>query len=105
MIHHVNKASGIIFSLGLALQTMSDDNSEEEEELESRNAPDSHVSSLYAKRKENPSLPDTVKVLTTDEGGKVYLVGTAHFSEKSQEDVSQVVQSIPFESKVVVVLR
>lgn len=46
--------------------------------------------SLYVKRKENPVLPNTVRLLTTDEGGKVYIVGTAHFSESSQEDVSQV---------------
>lgn len=67
----------------------SDEYSEEDEQESNYNnavvAP-----SLYVKRKENPVLPDTVKVLTTDEGGKVYLVGTAHFSEQSQEDVSQV---------------
>lgn len=35
-------------------------------------------------------LPDTVSLLTTPEGGKVYLVGTAHFSMESQEDVAKV---------------
>lgn len=35
-------------------------------------------------------LPSTVTVLDTPDGGKVYLVGTAHFSIKSQEDVSRV---------------
>lgn len=35
-------------------------------------------------------LPSTVTVLDTPDGGKVYLVGTAHFSLQSQEDVSRV---------------
>lgn len=35
-------------------------------------------------------MPSTVTVLDTPDGGKIYLVGTAHFSIKSQEDVSRV---------------
>lgn len=35
-------------------------------------------------------LPSTVTVLDAPDGGKVYLVGTAHFSIQSQEDVSRV---------------
>lgn len=35
-------------------------------------------------------LPDTVTELTSKEGVKVYLVGTAHFSLESQEDVAKV---------------
>lgn len=35
-------------------------------------------------------LPDTVTVLDGPNGAKVYLVGTAHFSHKSQQDVSEV---------------
>lgn len=35
-------------------------------------------------------LPSTVTVLDAPDGGKVYLVGTAHFSLQSQEDVSKV---------------
>lgn len=34
------------------------------------------------------NLPPTVSVLTTPYKSKVYLVGTAHFSEESQDDVS-----------------
>ena len=66
---------------------------EEEEDIAEGNnvINNATVPSLYVRRKPNPSLPDTVRVLTTDEGGKVYLVGTAHFSERSQEDVSQVI--------------
>lgn len=36
------------------------------------------------------NLPDTVQLLTTPNGSKVYLVGTAHFSLESQDDVSKV---------------
>lgn len=35
-------------------------------------------------------LPSTVTVLNAPDGGKVYLIGTAHFSLQSQEDVSRV---------------
>lgn len=35
-------------------------------------------------------LPKTCTVLTTPSGATVYLVGTAHFSRESQEDVIQV---------------
>lgn len=35
-------------------------------------------------------LPHTVTVLDAPDGGKVYVVGTAHFSQESQEDVSRV---------------
>ena len=35
-------------------------------------------------------LPNTVTVLKTPEGGKCYVVGTAHFSLESQNDVSKV---------------
>ncbi|XP_054164110.1 traB domain-containing protein-like [Oppia nitens] len=37
-------------------------------------------------------FPDTVTVLEGPNGAKVYLVGTAHFSEKSQQDVSHTIR-------------
>lgn len=40
------------------------------------------------------NLPSTVTLLTTNAGSKVYLVGTAHFSEESQDDVSQVMRNV-----------
>lgn len=43
-------------------------------------------------RKTNPELPETVTTLKTDEGSVVYLVGTAHFSLESQEDVAKTIQ-------------
>ena len=42
------------------------------------------------RRESNPVLPDTVTVLESGLGCKVYVVGTAHFSTESQEDVSKV---------------
>lgn len=35
-------------------------------------------------------FPDTVSVLKAFNGSVVYLVGTAHFSNESKEDVAQV---------------
>lgn len=42
----------------------------------------------------NNGLPSTVTVLDAPDGGKVYLVGTAHFSVESQEDVAKVIQEV-----------
>ncbi|XP_076758121.1 traB domain-containing protein isoform X2 [Xylocopa sonorina] len=39
-------------------------------------------------------LPETVKLITTPEGGKLYLVGTAHFSVDSQNDVSTIIRAV-----------
>lgn len=36
------------------------------------------------------TFPDTVAVLKASNGSVIYLVGTAHFSKESQEDVAQV---------------
>lgn len=40
------------------------------------------------------NLPTTVTLLTSPNGSKVYVVGTAHFSEKSQNDVSTVIRNV-----------
>lgn len=42
------------------------------------------------KRQEKPTLPSTVTELATEEGSKVYVVGTAHFSDSSKRDVVKV---------------
>lgn len=49
-------------------------------------------SCLENKKEESASfdLPETVSRLTNEYGSEVYLVGTAHFSLESQEDVSRV---------------
>ncbi|XP_076220964.1 traB domain-containing protein isoform X2 [Nomia melanderi] len=39
-------------------------------------------------------LPETVELLTTPYGAKLYLVGTAHFSIESQNDVSMIIQAV-----------
>ena len=39
---------------------------------------------------ENPELPETCTMLTTSQGAKIFIVGTAHFSRSSHEDVSTV---------------
>lgn len=41
---------------------------------------------------EELDLPTTVTVLTGPEDGKVYLVGTAHFSHQSNEDVAETIR-------------
>ncbi|XP_037281934.2 traB domain-containing protein [Rhipicephalus microplus] len=51
-----------------------------------------HRMAVKRVRKENPELPETVTVLKTQEGSVVYLVGTAHFSLESQEDVAKTIQ-------------
>lgn len=40
------------------------------------------------------NLPETVKLLKTKEGSKVYVVGCSHFSRKSQDDVSLVIRNV-----------
>lgn len=37
-----------------------------------------------------PTFPDSVSILKASNGSVVYLVGTSHYSEESQEDVAQV---------------
>lgn len=40
------------------------------------------------------NLPPTVVMLRNEVGSKVYLVGTAHFSRESQDDVSLVIRNV-----------
>ena len=68
-----------------------EDNSElDQEERSQPNMQDVPYPSSYVQRIANPELPETVSVLRTPDGGTVYVVGTAHFSENSQEDVAKV---------------
>uniref|UniRef100_A0A670JBN3 Selenoprotein O n=1 Tax=Podarcis muralis TaxID=64176 RepID=A0A670JBN3_PODMU len=46
------------------------------------------------RRKQKPSLPSTVTELSTEEGSKVYVVGTAHFSDSSKRDVVKTIQEV-----------
>ena len=43
------------------------------------------------KRQKKPAIPSTVTELNTEDGSKVYVVGTAHFSDSSKKDVVKVV--------------
>ncbi|KAG1702086.1 TraB domain-containing protein [Nymphon striatum] len=45
-------------------------------------------------RNNNPELPSTVTKLMTKDGAPVYIVGTAHFSIESQEDVSKTIRQV-----------
>ncbi|XP_068719096.1 traB domain-containing protein-like isoform X2 [Montipora capricornis] len=48
----------------------------------------------HFRRSSSPELPDTVTKLETVDGCKVYLVGTAHFSKESQDDVEKTIQAV-----------
>lgn len=56
-----------------------------------------HVSNikLYKSIEEfDENLPSTVALLRNEYGSKVYIVGTAHFSRESQDDVSLVIRNV-----------
>lgn len=42
----------------------------------------------------NNELPKTVELIVTPDGDNVYVIGTAHFSLKSQDDVSLVIRNV-----------
>lgn len=42
------------------------------------------------RRRERPNLPRTVTQLVAEDGSRVYVVGTAHFSDDSKRDVVKV---------------
>lgn len=49
----------------------------------------------------NQNLPETVTLLRMPNNVSIYLVGTAHFSEKSQEDVANVIRNVKPKNVVV----
>lgn len=53
----------------------------------------------------NENLPETVTLLRMPNKCNVYLVGTAHFSEKSQEDFANVIRNVRPKTVVVEVSR
>jgi len=71
----------------------SDDDYETDESIEfpekGPSPPDSLVIDNF-----DEHLPETVSLLRTPKGAKVYLVGTAHFSIESQDDVSKVIRNV-----------
>ena len=66
-----------------------DEGEEEDEEDDDDDVP---YPGLRLERNPNPELPETVTLLKTEDGGSVYIVGTAHFSQQSQEDVAKVTE-------------
>ncbi|KAJ9591614.1 hypothetical protein L9F63_001828, partial [Diploptera punctata] len=60
---------------------------------EKANIPSSGILDTYDASIDS-NLPETVALLTTPEGSKVYLVGTAHFSLESQNDVAKIIQAV-----------
>lgn len=62
------------------------------EDTENSNGPLYDLQQRESTRIINPVLPKTVDVIQTPNGCTVYLVGTAHFSVESQNDVSKVIQ-------------
>jgi hypothetical protein len=74
-------------SLGSGVESDVEDTSSEEKPSEPSKAP---APLLNYDPTIDTKLPHTVSLLRTPDGGKVYLVGTAHFSVESQEDVSKV---------------
>ena len=70
------------------------DDEDEDEEHEIPTLPTFHHMRSRRINLDNLKLPETCTVLTTNRGGKVFLVGTAHFSKESQNDVVTVVQGV-----------
>jgi len=79
-----------------------------------RNVDDVADKSLKIKKKYDSTiddnLPETVTVLTAQNGGKLYLIGTAHFSVESQNDVSKVIILyisfyINFENNIIFIIK
>ncbi|XP_053680128.1 traB domain-containing protein [Anopheles nili] len=91
-------------SVNMSLSETSTTNSQEEKDsrdttanvsqLPAESGSDSAIP-LYATLEEfDRNLPETVTLLTKPDGTKVYLVGTAHFSESSQRDVALVMRNV-----------
>ena len=88
----ISASTGLLY-----LSSEDEEESDGEKYLEDGNNPTQQIGepvflmpSLRVERTENPDLPDTVTHLTTEEGANVYLIGTAHLSEESQQDVAKV---------------
>ncbi|XP_054710031.1 traB domain-containing protein-like isoform X2 [Uloborus diversus] len=75
----------------------SEEESDLEDETDELGQPELYPSAIkwqFRSKISEQDLPETVTVLTTNEGSKVYVVGTAHFSTESQEDVSRTIRAV-----------
>lgn len=78
-------------SMASGLESDVEDN---DSETELKEPPEPVITELSYDATIDKNLPDTVTLLTTPEGSKVYLVGTAHFSKESQEDVAKIIRAV-----------
>ncbi|KAK3578765.1 hypothetical protein CHS0354_035672 [Potamilus streckersoni] len=77
-----------------ALYDYSDDfESGEESDIEDNAEAPTMEHILFSDQPSDLDLPSTVTVLETDWGSRVYIVGTAHFSLESQEDVAKTIKA------------
>lgn len=84
-------------SSGIKTESDSDPSSEKSDNLyEIVDSDESSNNSSVAQLNDDfdSQLPETVTLLRHPNGAKVYLVGTAHFSRESQEDVSKVIRNV-----------
>jgi len=76
------------------LRSESDDYESDNSIEVSPKTPSPHLPDPLIVENFDENLPSTVTLLTTPDGVKVYLVGTAHFSIESQDDVSTVIRNV-----------
>lgn len=80
-------------SQGSDSERNSDNNFEEitnSEEL----SPEQKQNTVLTIEEFDQNLPETVTLIYGQNGSKIYLVGTAHFSQESQNDVAKVIQMV-----------
>lgn len=78
-------------------QRINDDSEEEEDDDEGVEDEEEKEKSFVDQmtqrpNMENPELPSTCTMITTPQGAKVFIVGTAHFSRQSHDDVSTIMK-------------
>lgn len=78
-------ALSILESIGSGLESDIEDNDSDTGESVRHTSIKEYDSSI------DNNLPETVTLLPASGGSKLYLVGTAHFSIESQNDVAQVI--------------
>lgn len=55
---------------------------------------DSQETAVASDKKKDGELPYTISVLDAPHNGKVYVVGTAHFSVESQKEVAELIRRV-----------
>lgn len=78
-------------TLRLATESENGSGSDKSEAIEILGYGDTESSSNKSDEDFDNNLPETVTLLKHNTGAKVYLIGTAHFSKESQDDVAKVI--------------